>query len=68
MKTIRQPFVRDVSRLSESRKKDLEKVEPFLPTAAKMACALAFGWIPAAIILFPFALLFLWLIRKTSGY
>lgn len=68
MNTIRQLFAKDVSRLSESRRKDLEKIEPFWPTAAKMACALAFGWIPAAIILFPFALLFIWLIRKTSGY
>lgn len=68
MNKIRQLFAPDLSRMSEFRRREYEKKDPFWLTMFKLAIAFTFGWIPAFLVLFPFGLLFIWLIRKTSGY
>jgi len=58
----------DLSKMSEFRRREYEKRDTSWQTKLKMFFAFAFGWIPAFIVLFPIALLLVWIVRKMSGY
>lgn len=68
MNRIRQVFVNKPKKLSEFRLLERQKVDRSWKTIALMILIFPFGWIPAFIVIFPFALLFFWSIRKLSGY
>ena len=64
----RQLFAVKPKPMTEFRRLNTEKPTPLPKILPWMVLAFSFGWVPAAIILFPFMLLFFWSIRKFSGY
>lgn len=65
---IKQVFVKKPRQLSELRLMEKQKCLPAWKAYPLFLALLAFGWIPACIAVFPFLLLFVWSIRKLSGY